>query len=324
MFLATYNIESFGETRLNEDRLAPRIAALRPKLEELEADILCLQEVNAQKPVGGGMRSFDALDQLLSGTRYQDYHRTWSRRPDEAGPADRHSLVILSAYSVLSSRSICEAFMTPPDWMPAHADPPFKEPFRISFDRPVLHAVLDLGPSGILHVFCVHLRAPIAAPIPGGKTADGGWNSVSAWAEGYYLAAMKRVGQALEIRLAVDTILDDTPGAMIAVAGDFNAAGVESALRILKADPQDTWNEVLASRQLHHLNAAIPLRFRHTVLHDGKGRVLDHILASEALAAMAGSVKIFNEGLADEYRDSGTDAELGSFHAALRAEFELG
>lgn len=323
MFLATYNIESFGETRLNEDRLAPRISALRPKLEELEADILCLQEVNAQKPHGGGTRSFDALDRLVKGTRYQDYHRAFSRRPDETGPADRHSLMILSAYPVIASRSICEAYITPPNWMPVHADPPFKDPLRVSFDRPVLHAELDTGSAGILHVFCVHLRAPIAAAIPGGKNSDGGWKSVSSWAEGYYLAAMKRVGQALEIRLAIETIFDKSPDAMIAVAGDLNAAGVESALRILKADPQDTWNGALASHQLHQLNAAIPLEARHTVLHDGKGRVLDHILASPALAARARSVEIFNEDLADEYRDSGTDAELGSFHAALRAEIVL-
>jgi endonuclease/exonuclease/phosphatase family metal-dependent hydrolase len=52
-----------------------RAEVLRPALERLEADILCLQEVNAQHVAGHDQRSLTELDQLLAGTRYADYAR---------------------------------------------------------------------------------------------------------------------------------------------------------------------------------------------------------------------------------------------------------
>ena len=52
MKLATFNMESFGADRYEPGALRPRLEALRPKILELDADILCLQEVNAQKVKG--------------------------------------------------------------------------------------------------------------------------------------------------------------------------------------------------------------------------------------------------------------------------------
>ena len=46
---------------------------------------------------------------------------------------------------------------------------------------------------------------------------------MSGWAEGFFAAAIKRAGQALELRLAVERIFDAEPNAVIAVCGDFNA-----------------------------------------------------------------------------------------------------
>ncbi len=324
LHLATFNIESFGDDKFRQDLLEPRIQALRPKLTELEADILCLQEVNAQKVRGEKLRQFLALDALIEGTAYQDFYRAFSVREDTGGPDSRHNLMVLSKFPILETKVHLHPHMNAPLWQPQHAEPPFSEPQNILFDRPILQVKLDIGLAAPLHVFVVHLRAPIAAPIPGGKVAPFSWKSVSCWAEGYFLASVKRVAQALDLRLMVERILDTEKEALIAVAGDFNVTGDGAALRLLLGDPDDTGNPDLEGNRLHQLDAALPLDLRRTVIHMGKGQALDHILATPALARTMQDIEVFNDGLADEVLDAGTSADAGSFHAAMRAVFRLG
>ena len=321
--VATFNMESFGDDRFDADRLAPRIAALRPRLLELDADILCLQEVNGQKRKGQKQRRLLALDSLLDGTPYAGFHLAHSTLPPREGPGDRHNLVVLSKYPILETRSLDQAHVTAPLWRPSHAEPPAAKAERITFDRPILHCAINIGSAQPLHVFVVHLRAPIAANIPGGKQSALVWRTVDAWAEGYFVAAVKRTAQALDLRLAVDRVFDADPDAFILLAGDFNATADTSALRLLCADPDDTGNPGLAARRLWQIDARLPLNARRTVIHKGKGQALDHILASPRLNRRVQSVKVFNSGLADEVLDAGTDAEDGSFHAAMCATFDL-
>src|SRR4249919_3839479 len=68
MRLATFNLESLGSTRRHGASFEERAAVLRPQLERLKADILCLQEVDASK-VGDTRRAAD-LERLLEGTPY--------------------------------------------------------------------------------------------------------------------------------------------------------------------------------------------------------------------------------------------------------------
>jgi len=321
--IATFNLESFGDNRFEPDRLAPRIRAFRPRLLELDADILCLQEVNAQKVPGESERSFKALDSLLAHTPYASFHQAHSTRPEMSIPADRHNLLILSRYPMIEHRVINTTHLHPPHWQMRHGDPSPEKAEPVMFDRPILYAKLDAGLSSPLHVFCVHLRAPIAAAIPGGKISALVWNSVEAWAEGYFLASLKHTAQSLDLRLAIDRIFDEEAGALILAAGDFNAAGETNAVRMVRAPVEDTGNPDLAHRELIQLDARIPKERRQTVLHDGQGHTLDHILASQTLERYASGVRIFNTGLPDEVRDAGMGAETGSFHAAVLAEFDV-
>jgi endonuclease/exonuclease/phosphatase family metal-dependent hydrolase len=166
MKLATFNLESFGTDRIDEDLLARRIDALRPKLLELEADILCLQEVNAQKIKGQSSRQFYDLERLIEGTPYQDFSLSGSLRPSGKGPGDRHNLVVLSRYPVLSGESLYHRYAEPPLWRPGTADPGYDEPQATAFDRPVQQLQIDMGTGHPLHVFNVHLRAPDRSPNP--------------------------------------------------------------------------------------------------------------------------------------------------------------
>ena len=322
MKLATFNMESFGSDRFEIAALKPRLEALRPRIEELDADILCLQEVNAQKVKGAPKRQFLALDLLIAGTRYETYHCAASERASGKGPGDRHNLVILSRYPISNHESVFQRHAYAPLWQPTTADPPYGEPETVTFERPILQSVIDPGWGKPLHLFVVHLRAPIAAMIRGGKASATTWKSASAWAEGYQLSVLKQTAQALELRLAVEKLFDQDEQARIVLTGDFNATGETGTLRLLRADPDDTGSPRLEARRLFQLDASLPLDKRQTVIHKGKGQALDHILASAAMADKTRDVRVFNYGLPDEVLDAGDDSYAGSYHAAMRAEFD--
>lgn len=323
MKLATFNIESYGGDRFDPSGLRPRIDALRPRIEELDADILCLQEVNAQKVKGASQRRFLALDLLLAGTPYETFHRAASERAPGKGPGDKHNLVILSRYPIPAHESLFQLRANAPLWQPSTAEPGYDCPQNVTFERPILRSEINVGGLKPLHLFVVHLRAPIAAMIRGGKTSDRTWKSTSAWAEGYLLSVLKQSAQALELRLAVEALFDRDEKAQIVLAGDFNATGETGTLRLLRADPDDTASPEWAHRRLFQLDASLPLADRQTVLHRGKGQALDHILASGTMTDRVVDVHVFNAGLPDEVFEADDATYAGSYHAAMRAQFDI-
>lgn len=316
MRLATFNLESFGGERTGEPETLARLDVMRAALLSLRADVLCLQEVNGQRPTGGGDRSLADLALLLEGTPLSDHARI------SAGPGgavgDRHNLVILSRFPVEAHRSL-DHDLVPQSALRLPSQP--DDPIPIAFDRPVLHATLRLPDGRPLEVFNAHLRAPLAAPVPGEKLGAHRWRSATGWAEGYYLAAMKQTAQALEIRRAIDLLLDADADRMIAVAGDLNADLFETPLRMLMAVAGDTETPELAGRALAAAEARVPQERRHTAIHAGRRQLLDHILTSQGLASCLADAGIENGALVD-------DAEVpegfpGSLHAALWADFDL-
>lgn len=64
--IATFNLENFDDKPGERPSLDDRIAVMRPQLIRLNADILCLQEVNGQEESGQPRRLL-ALKKLLQG-----------------------------------------------------------------------------------------------------------------------------------------------------------------------------------------------------------------------------------------------------------------
>jgi endonuclease/exonuclease/phosphatase family metal-dependent hydrolase len=88
MRLATFNLESLDLPPRARLPLQTRAAVLRPALMRLDADIVCLQEVNGQHVPGQSARALTALDQLLDGTPYAQYGRATTTGPNGQGVAD--------------------------------------------------------------------------------------------------------------------------------------------------------------------------------------------------------------------------------------------
>lgn len=320
MRIATFNLESFGNRRRHGASFEERAAVLRPQLERLKADILCLQEVDAPK-VGNTRRAVD-LERLLDGTLYAKH--TLAISVLGAGPADVHNLAVLTRLPVFEEHSIRHTFVEPLQFRRHTALPPDEAAVPLVWDRPLQHLLLALSGGRLLHVFNVHLRAPLAAAVPGQKAGPFAWKTVSGWAEGFFEAAAKRAGQALEVRLAIERVFDSEPEARIAVCGDFNAEDHDTALRLTCAGEADTGSGHLAGRVLTPVERTLPVDRRFTVLHHGRPQMLDHILASRALFANFVGGEVHNEMLEDELVAYGRiDRPPESLHAPVVASFDL-
>lgn len=325
MRLATFNIESLDLGPDTDLPFKARAAALRPILERLGADILCLQEVNGQHVAGAPERRLTALDALLAGTRYQAYARAATTGPSGQGVASVHNLVTLSRFPVRRHHELRHTHVAPPLHSFLSGTAKGIGPQPIGFDRPLLVAEIDMPDGACLHVVNLHLRAPRASPVAGEKLDSATWRTTGGWAEGYYLSSLKRSAQALELRLAIDDMLARAPDALIAVAGDFNAEERETPVRLVAAEEEHTGNPALAAQSLVVLDRALPADRRWSVLHRGRPEMLDHILASQALWRRFRSIEAHNDSLADEALASAArGAVAGSLHAPLVAELDWG
>lgn len=337
--IATFNVENFGSANPAGTGVEERIRLLRPQLRRLRADVLCLQEVDSQRTPGSHERRLGALDALLADTPYAAYQRAVTRSRSTGRFRDKHNLVVLSRFPVIEQRQVLHERVPPPLHRPiapaADAGEPagvpagetagetgMRQPVPVEWDRPVLHLTLELAGGARLHLVNVHLRAPRAAFIAGQKADAATWRTMTGWAEGFFLAAVKRAGQALEVRLVVDAVFDREPDALIVVCGDFNADAHEVPVRTIRGDEEDAGNPQLASRILVPLERSLADSRRYSVVHHGRSQMLDHILVSRPLLAWYRSLEIHNEALGDELvTPHAMRASPESFHAPVVAEF---
>jgi endonuclease/exonuclease/phosphatase family metal-dependent hydrolase len=320
--IATFNVESLGDAMDGGATLEERIALLRPQLLRLRADILCLQEVDGQHPADGGERRLLALEALVAGTPYAGFARvsTVSRRG--GGVRDRHNLVILSRFPVEAEEQILHDLVAPPSHRVVTGDKAAAT--AIEWDRPLLYAAVRLTPARLLHVLNLHLRAPRAAFVAGQKVSSRQWRTMAGWAEGFFVAAVKRAGQALEARLVVDRLLAADAEAWIAVCGDFNADTHETPVRTIRGDEEDAGNPHLAMTTLVPVERGVADSRRFSVVHHGRPQMLDHVLVSRPLLSWFRGVEIHNEALGDELMSPGAvPGAPASYHAPVVAEFRI-
>lgn len=320
--IATFNLENLDDKPGEEPALDKRIALMRPQLLRLNADILCLQEVNGQEQPGQPRRLL-ALDRLLAGTGYAEYQRA-STSTTEGQVFDERNLVILSRFAIAERAQHRHRFAPAPRYRQVTAEPAQQEAEAVSWERPILHARVRLDDGRTLEVINLHLKSRLPATVAGQKVDQHTWRTASGWAEGYFLSSIQRVGQALEARILVDSLFDENPDALIAVCGDFNAEADEVALEAICGELENTNNPRLAGRVLVPCERTVPLSSRYSLLHRGQGRMLDHVLVSRALLAGYRGSEIHNELLHDESLAFATDKLYPeSDHAPVVATFEL-
>ena len=326
--IATFNIENLDDKA--DDRNPPlevRAPILRAALNRLDADILCLQEVHGQElddhTSSNPSRDLSALDYVIEGTRYAGFYRASTLTSDEV-PYNKRNLVILSAHPIIYSDQYKNDYIETLQYRKVTAnDPPDTEAKDLRWERPILHAEIELPQSDNLHVINLHLKSRLASNVPGQKTGFL-WESAAGWAEGYFLSSMKRVGQALETRILVDSIFDGDPEANIVVCGDFNAEPGEVPVEAMCGRVENTSNPDLRSRVLTPCSMGIPESVRFSHYHEGHGNLLDHMLISQSLLPYFRRAEIHNETLHDESLPFTFDTKYPeSDHAGFIAEFTV-
>lgn len=322
MRIATFNLENLDETKPNQPTLEERIAIMRPQLRRVAADIIFLQEVSSQGLATD--RTLAALDALLAGTAYATYERRTTVTTGNKLYDDRN-LVTLSRFPIVDDDVIRDSDGPRPAYQFVTAEPPDDAADLLRWERPMLYTRIDLGGGRILHTINVHFKSKIATDVKGRKIDNYTWATVSAWAEGSFVSAMKRVGQALQARLRIDKIFDEQgTDALIVIAGDFNANADEVSFRCICGPVEETGNPEHAPRVMVPCENNIPLSSRYSLLHLGRGEMLDHIAVSRGLLGHFRGAEIHNEVLPDESGAFRTDTKFPeSDHAPVIAVFDL-
>lgn len=271
---------------------------MRPQLERVAADIICLQEIHSQGPTGS--ITLAALDQLLSGTPYAGFNRQ-STLTTSGQLYDQRDLVTLSRFPIVNTQLIRDSAGPRLSYQMATANPPDLTANSVEWERPMLYTHIDIGSGCTLHLINVHLKSKLASNIPGQKIDNFTWRTVSAWAEGSFISSMKRLGQALQARLMIDNIFDThVLGSLIAVAGDFNAGAEEVSLKAFCGLVEETGNPAHVARAMIPCENNTPDSARYSLLHLGKGQMIDHIVVSRPLLRHFRDAEIHNEVLPDE------------------------
>lgn len=321
--IATFNLENLDDKLGKKPTLTERIAVMRPQLVRLNADILCLQEVNGQEEPEHPRRLL-ALERLLEGTPYAGYSKVSTMTADGKQVYDERNLVILSRYEITEHHQYKHDYAPAPRYQKVTAQPEEHEADEVTWERPILHAKIKLDDNKILHVINLHLKSRLPSYVEGQKVDRYTWKTASGWAEGFFLSSMKRVGQALEARMLIDTLFDADEKALIVVCGDFNADLDEVPLEAIRGDVENTGNGRLATRVMVPCERTIPEPSRFSLLHHGQGRMIDHLLVSRTLLAYYRSSEIHNELLHDESIAFATEEKYPeSDHAPIIADFEL-
>lgn len=84
------------------------------------------------------------------------------------------------------------------------------------------------------------------------------------------------------------------------ICGDFNAEPGQVPVEAIAGWVENTGNAALAQRQLLPCSNTIPREPRYSHLHEGHGKLLDHMLISHSLLAYYQNTEIYNEMLHDE------------------------
>lgn len=327
--LATFNLENLDDDPAKKPTLAERIRIMRPQLERVNADILCLQEVNGQEQPGQP-RQLLALDQLVANTPLAGFHR--AHTTTQAGQVlDERNLVVLSRFPFVGqAEQLLNDLVPAPVYQMVTASPQ-QAPKKITWERPILRVQIDLGQNRVLHLLNVHMKSKLPTAVPGMFFKRGTFNvfkTPSSWAEGVFLSALKRVGQAMEARIAIDQIFDQAEAsgveALVAMCGDYNDDNHETSVKAIRSPIEEIGNEALLNRIMIPCETNVPEPSRYSLLHLGQGEMIDHILVSREMLRFFRGTEIHNETVPDESGAFRTDTQFPeSDHAPVVATFEL-
>lgn len=295
-----------------------------------QPDIIALQEIGGQNDTD--MRSLDALAQALGGVYG---NRAVSQHPD-----GRHIRVaFLSKLPLANPQDIIDFPAGPMGTVQDF------NTVRTAMGRGALSVEVEPVPGVRVRLVTAHLKSKLLTfPRPGGgvgfSTED---EDIRAFAAG--IALNRRAAEAITVRVFLSAAMEADPTVHTIVLGDMNDGPLVPSSQVFLGPPDadiksgDKFDTV----RLYNLVDAVPVRgpVWHTFLdedqepyftriHDGRGEIIDHIMASKGLIVQDGefavNVKIFKELIVDQSVGANPNARIGEAipdHAPIIARFEL-
>src|SRR5262249_42167166 len=152
------------------------------------------------------------------------------------------NLAILSRFPFVETQQFQHNFTPAPMYRKVTAIPPETEAKTVEWERPFLYAKIQVSCAFVFHVMNVHLKSKFPTDIAGQRIDQFTWKTISGFAEGFFISSMKRVGQALEVRVFIDTLFDADPVPNIVLCGDFNSDLLDVPVTAIRGDVEDTGN----------------------------------------------------------------------------------
>jgi endonuclease/exonuclease/phosphatase family metal-dependent hydrolase len=299
--IATYNLKDYFAPTCAEDEphFQRRTQHLAAEITRSEADVVMLQEL-------GGAASLAHLCAELS-KKNGDTFRGFAGDVDERG-IGCGVLTRLPVKEHLIHR--CEALPFPVfiegDGPPFGAHLPLRRPFvEVTVEEPEL---------GRVTVITGHLKSNLPRKLRTAVGEDVAATTSYARGEASVRAEVLRQAEALFLRQLADRYLAEHATALLVVGGDLNADLNSTPVRLL-ADER-------GPQPLFSARERVPEHRRYTMLHNGRPRLIDHLLLSTALEARLTGADIQNDTLQDHgARAVGLPRLVESDHALFWAEF---
>jgi endonuclease/exonuclease/phosphatase family metal-dependent hydrolase len=237
-----------------------KIDALAELIHQCDADVIALQEVGS---VGLARALAAALPDRAS---YAE---------PIVGSADARGIrcALLTRLPVVEAREHKPSALEFPTF--AQGDPaPFGA--RIPMRRGVVHVVVEAPLVGRVHVFTAHFKSRLGVGLRDAAGAELPAETPRARSEAIVRSVVWRAAEALYLRGLVDEALAGPASGGTVVAGDLNDVPESPVLAALRGD---------GAGALLDCTEGIAPAERYSVIHDGRGVQLDHVLATADLRA---------------------------------------
>ena len=108
------------------------------------------------------------------------------------------------------------------------------------------------------------------------------------------------------------------------IGRNFNSDLDDVPMKAIRGDVEDTGNGPLANRVMVPCERTVPEPSRFSLIHQGRGEMIDHILFSRPMLGQHRHREIHNEVLHDESIAFATDLKFAeSDHVPVIAEFDV-
>ena len=276
--LATFNVlDLFEHDPEPPGFIDAKVGFIARELTRGDADVVALQEVGSEALV----------DRLV--TREA---ASLGYRHVAFGPADRRGIrnAILSRLPLLATQVHNATSLKFPRFVDTDPEP-FAE--RIPLRRGLLHVRVDAA-GGPVDVMVVHFKSKLGRMMQDAAGQDLLDVTARGFAEAQLRSLVLRSAEALFVRGVVDDLLA-AESARIAVVGDFNDTLDSIPVQIVTG-----MGRVLdPSLVLRPAAALVAEDRRFSARHGSSPQLIDHVLASPALADRLVGCEIFNESLRD-------------------------